>query len=207
MAKVKVNPVLPPLDPPSALPPHREDGTLPIFRHGVLREARDTSPFRIGLLDLVERFATSKPRVALLHGFFAFRGRLAEHGIVEGFQWIGGSFIERRPHEPADIDVVTFFLRPAHWRTKEDELSAVRGDPSVFDSKMARARYGCDAFFVDMQHTEFLPWLCQWYAVYSHDKATSGMQKGFVQIPLTLGDETQVARALLDARQVEHDFP
>jgi hypothetical protein len=194
--------------PGGGIPPHREDGTLPIFRHGQLHEPRDTSPFRVSVREFVERFATSPRRVALLRGFFEYRERLVTYGLVSGFQWVGGSFLERRPREPEDIDLVTFFLRPQGWRTRQEELSAVRGEPTLFEPSAARARYGCDAFFVDMQHPDFMPWFCQWYAVYSHDKVSGGMQKGFLQIPLaTRAEDDQDPRALLAERARELGVP
>jgi hypothetical protein len=44
-------------------------------------------------------------------------------GIVEGFQWIDGSFIEdaekSRGRPPADIDIITFGGRPAGYAEKD----------------------------------------------------------------------------------------
>jgi len=70
------------------------------------------SPYVVGLLDVVERFATTPERIRILDGLLRFRADLHQTGIVSGFQWLDGSFMEQveilehRP--PRDLDVVNF---------------------------------------------------------------------------------------------------
>ncbi|MCS5828604.1 hypothetical protein LNO09_12165 [Klebsiella variicola] len=71
------------------------------------------SPYKMDIVRFVSMFALSPARMKILKGFLDFRMSLSQAGLVEGFQWVDGSFtenielIERRP--PNDVDVVTFF--------------------------------------------------------------------------------------------------
>jgi hypothetical protein len=76
----------------------------------------DRSPYRVDLISFIDRFSTTAPRVKILDGLLRFRAWLHNLGILSGFQWVDGSFLEdietiaKRP--PNDIDVVTFFDMP-----------------------------------------------------------------------------------------------
>jgi hypothetical protein len=76
-----------------------------------------TSPYPTTIDVLTQHFATSPKRGEILRGFLAFRQTLAGIGISDGFQWLNGSFSEhiemREQRDPRDLDVVTFFRRPA----------------------------------------------------------------------------------------------
>lgn len=165
------------------IPPHRPDGTLPPVTLARVQHPEQMTPFRTSLEELVRRFALSTERHRILQGFLAFRARLHELGIVDGFQWIGGGFLELRPREPGDIDVVTFFRRPAAWTTREEEERVVRAAPEVFTSSGAGARYGCDAFFVALDAPDALRWAVYWCGLHSHHMETCAW-KGFLEIPL-----------------------
>jgi hypothetical protein len=141
------------------------------------------SPYTATLEEVVRRFATSPARCRILEGFAAFRARLHEHGMTSGFQWIGGGFIELRPTEPHDIDVVTFFTKPAAWTTADEEARIVRAEPELFTAKGARERYLCDAYFVDLGDTSAVRWITHWCGVHSHHMETRAW-KGFVEVPL-----------------------
>src|SRR5690606_3212200 len=79
----------------------------------------DRSPYQVSLVDLVLRFGTSPKRREILDGLLRFREQLHNLGLVTGFQWLDGSFLEevelleQRP--PHDIDVVTFVEPPAEF--------------------------------------------------------------------------------------------
>lgn len=75
------------------IPAWNDERVLPPVtgRHPVSMER---SPYRVSLIALVERFATSLHRCKLLQGLLAFRKGLHEAGIRRGFQWIDGSFSE-----------------------------------------------------------------------------------------------------------------
>lgn len=69
------------------------------------------------LLDVVMRFGTSGERRHVLQGWLAHRAALHHLGLVSGFQWIDGSFVEDvetlRGRAPNDVDVVSFVDAPA----------------------------------------------------------------------------------------------
>jgi hypothetical protein len=141
------------------------------------------TPYTATLEEFVRRFGTSADRCRILDRFVAFRSRLHEHGITSGFQWIGGGFIEQRSTEPHDIDVVTFFRKPAAWATPEREAGVVRAEPELFTASGARGRYLCDAYFVDLGDPRAVRWIAHWCGVHSHHMETRAW-KGFVELPL-----------------------
>jgi hypothetical protein len=78
--------------------------------------SRERSPYFVSLSDFVLRFGTSADRRRILDGFLRYRARLHAAGLVKGFQWLDGSFlenverIESRP--PKDLDVVRYYRLP-----------------------------------------------------------------------------------------------
>ena len=171
------------------IPPHRPDGTLPPVTSPHVQRPEQMTPFRTSLEELVRRFALSAERHRILEGFLAFRARLQAHGLVDGFQWIGGGFLELREREPGDLDVVTFFRKPAAWATPAEEARIIRAEPELFTSAGASTRYRCDAFFVDLGAPEALRWAVYWCGLHSHHMETCAW-KGFLEVPLaeTPGD-------------------
>jgi hypothetical protein len=141
------------------------------------------TPFLVSVEELVRRFVTSVARLRVLEGFVAFRSRLHALGLTEGFQWIGGGFLELRAHEPKDIDVVTFYRKPSEWLTPGAEERAVRGAPEVFTTAGAKAAFACDAYFVDLAHPSAVRWIVHWCGVHSH-QMESRAWKGFLEVPL-----------------------
>ena len=83
-------------------------------------------------------------------GLLDFRSELHKAGLMRGFQWIDGSFIENieesEQRRPGDVDLVTFF----HIPDKHTGDSLLRDFPVLFDNPKARTRYGVDAYFVQL---------------------------------------------------------
>ena len=75
------------------------------------------------------RFGDTVARREILKGFLNFRTALHAAGLVKGFQWVNGSFVEhtvqRENREPRDMDVVTFFDIP-EGQTQATMFSAHR---------------------------------------------------------------------------------
>ena len=79
---------------------------------------------------VVERFAFTRQRARLIHNLIDYRNALYAAGITDGFQWIGGSFVEHvetRPRKgqaprPHDIDIVTFYHLPGPQTPETNEL-------------------------------------------------------------------------------------
>ena len=75
--------------------------------------SRGRSPYKASLLHVVRRFGVTRARRRLLRGLLDFRSELNGAGLVQGFQWLDGSFAEnvelREGRDPGDID-----LGPVH---------------------------------------------------------------------------------------------
>ena len=86
----------------------------------------------------MERFAISPARAAILRGFLDYRAALHAAGIIVGFQWVDGSFVENietlEEREPNDMDVVTFCGL------------AAEGHDHLFTSAAAKEAFRIDAY-------------------------------------------------------------
>lgn len=182
------------------IPAWNPSGVLPPIRPTAQGHSTDRSPYVSELVALIDRFATSPQRIAILSGMLKFREALHQVGIVNGFQWFDGSFIEDvetlegRP--PNDLDVVTFFHLPAGY----DQASLVQKHPTLFDPLQLKANFSMDAYPVvlgsPMNELE-VRIVAYWYSMWSHRR--SGMWKGFVQVSLDPAQDTH-ALALLNLR-------
>ncbi|MDR3109778.1 MAG: hypothetical protein LBU65_08835, partial [Planctomycetaceae bacterium] len=96
------------------LPEWNSHGIIPPFVVAPTDENR--SPYVISLMDFALRFATTIERIKIFKGFMQYRKDLHSIGIVSGFQWLDGSFLENteqtKNRSPKDIDVTTFFNLP-----------------------------------------------------------------------------------------------
>ena len=94
---------IPNFDHNNVLPPHLGNPT----------NRTHLSPYACTILELCHRFSTSSNRIQILKNFVIFRQRMTTLGIVYGFQWIDGSFLENievsESRPPNDLDIVTFF--------------------------------------------------------------------------------------------------
>lgn len=115
------------------------DGFLPPYLGGSPATAGAQSPYKVSTPDLVAHFATSPERIEILQGFLKHRKGLADAGIVSGFQWVDGSFVQQditRP--PADIDTVIFFERPAALKDAAAYKSLLATIPSSSSPRSPR---------------------------------------------------------------------
>lgn len=180
-----------------AIPDLNAEGVLPPFD-----EPNPTSsyrsPYSVSLPDLILRFGNTPRRQEILRGYLKFRSALHDAGLVRGFQWIDGSFLENieeiENRDPKDIDVVTYYYLP-DGQTQE---SLARSSPRLFNSRTAKEDYHVDAYYVQLNKTtpETLVVLSTyWYSLLSHRR--SGLWKGFLKIDLSTHDD-QVALTNLD---------
>lgn len=51
----------------------------------------ERSPYRVAMLDVFNRFATSPDRCKVLQGFGDYRNTLHDVGLAKGFQWINST--------------------------------------------------------------------------------------------------------------------
>lgn len=172
------------------IPDWNSQGVLPPVRPGAGGTAADRSPYRVSLHQLVTTFAISPERATVLRGFLDYRAALHAAGIIVGFQWVDGSFVENiqalEGREPNDVDVVTFCG------------SAAEGYDDLFASAAMKEAFHIDAFLyrIDPPLTsDRVRWIAYWYSLLAHRR--SQLWKGFVQVDLSpVGDP--VARETLN---------
>lgn len=154
----------------------------------------DRSPYEVSLSDLVMRFASSPPRREILLGFLDFRAALHNSGIISGFQWVDGSFmenieaIENRP--PGDIDVVSFLNIPQNFAITPQYAAA-------FDHDATKLAFHVDSYIeeLNLQPADMLVSAsAYWYSVWSHRR--NMFWKGFLQVDMA-PIEDAVARTWL----------
>lgn len=179
----------------SPIPPWNARGVLPP-NDPLDPTGLDRSPYVVPLLDVVMRFATSAERFAILQGLLDFRSALHRMGLISGFQWLDGSFLEDverlDKRAPRDIDVVTFLDMPASFTPAPPDDAALR-------RAHAKARFKVDSYLVELDSTpprELTLLSAYWYGVWSHRRTAEW--KGFLQVDLA-PDEDGPARAWLEA--------
>jgi len=153
-----------------------------------------------------QRFGGSPERRLILSGLLDLRDALRTAGIVEGFQWLNGSFVEDvetlRGRAPADIDVVTFCA----FGDVTQQQRLMQKVPEAFDPASAKATYKVDHYFVQTDVSEdqasvaaFLArWAAYWYSMWAHQRGTQ-LWKGFVSVPL---DSNEPARLWMNQHAI-----
>ena len=142
---------------------------------------------------------TPPERKAILGKFLDFRDRLRAAGLINGFQWIDGSFLEdietRESRAPNDLDVVTVYW--GYDLAFQNNLMA--GFPEVANPPLAKANYSLDHYPFDagFSPTLTLEQTRYWILLFSHNRL--GIWKGMLQIDLNTPYEDGVARQKLAA--------
>jgi len=178
------------------IPNQNHSGVLPPFLPGAEpHEAGAMAPYQTSLLEIAEKFGGSAERISILKGLVEYRKGLRGIGIVGGFQWIDGSFVEAcekvRGRPPKDVDVITFSARPQDclediqkWR------NLIHSRPDLFDPGKSKQGYSCDAYFVDLavHPIHLVNQTRYWFGLFSHQRETY-LWKGMLQIPFTDSDD------------------
>lgn len=166
----------------------------------------DRSPYPVSLVDFVGRFGTTDARRNIISGFLRFRAELTKAGLVIGFQWINGSFLEHieqtERRDPRDIDVVTFFHLPED-QTQEELL---RRASWITDRRGTKNRYSVDAYYVNLDADSSESLVAQaayWNSLWSH--RWDGRWKGYVQIDLAPTDDSTARASLSTATPTGDD--
>lgn len=183
------------------IPQWTVDGVLPPINQ-IDPLSPNRSPYETDLVSLVDRFATSRERCAILHGYLEHRKALHKIGLIDGFQWLDGSFIEyievieSRP--PGDIDVVTFLRITDEFF---DKLTP--GEQQVLtDHAWIKQQFKVD-FYPQSLHEDpevLVSMSSYWYSMWSHRRTMQW--KGFLKIDLAPHDDCE-ASDLLAARVLE----
>lgn len=176
------------------IPDWTADGLLPVV--GANPVGADRSPFRVSLVELIERFGATGERTAILAGFLEYRSLLHSIGLADGIQWIDGSFAEdiesRERRAPNDIDVVTFFRRPEGT----SQLDLITKCPEVFDRSQVKQAMKVDSYLVDLGEPaeKLIEFGAYWYSVWSHRRDQAW--KGYLEVTLQPGEDAAAQAAL-----------
>ena len=148
------------------------------------------SPYIAALSDVVLRLAVTLERIEIMEGFLQYRQLLHAAGIVAGFQWLDGSFLEDvemiRTTPPKDIDVTTFFHLPAGKTESELLKELIKNSPILLDRRSVKQEYHTDGCLIGLDPKNLELCVQQshyWYGVWSHQRNTFRW-KGFIQIDL-----------------------
>ena len=146
-------------------------------------------------MELVRRLGGSPERHTILKGFFDLRIALRSLGMVAGFQWLDGSFVEdiemTGERAPRDIDVVTFF-HPVPSVPANHPLV-----PILTDRLESKRRFHVDHILapLDSRPEDLVDDARYWYGLFSHRR--DEVWKGLVQIELnTPADDAQACDEL-----------
>jgi hypothetical protein len=179
---------IPIFDHNNVLPPHLGNPTI----------KADLSPYQCTTLELCHTFASSLQRVKILKGLIEFRSKLNQYGIVEGFQWLDGSFTENievsenRP--PNDLDIITLF------NGQNSNLEYIKDNfPEFIYPHLAKARYYLDHYPVDFCYTpEVTVELTRyWIQLFTHNRKR--IWKGILRLPLNSPQEDAASFNYLDS--------
>jgi hypothetical protein len=183
------------------IPTLNQSGVLPPF----LPNAEPTqfaamAPYEADLTEVVARFATTPERVDILRGLVSYRQLLRDAGIMDGFQWVDGSYVENceqyRGRQPNDIDIVTFAERPVNCTDDAQWVAFVAKNKSqLFDRRSIKQAYLCDAFYEDLglPSKVIVSRARYWFGLFSHQRTTY-LWKGLLAIPLQADDQAAIAQ-------------
>ncbi|HEX7340208.1 MAG TPA: hypothetical protein VF271_09790 [Rhodanobacteraceae bacterium] len=167
----------------------------------ISQTSANRSPYAVSLIDLVTRFADTSQRQAILQGLLDYRAALHELGLVEGFQWLDGSFTEHveliEQRAPNDVDVVTFVHRP-------QKPLPTRLPKILTDHDFVKHQYRVDSYFVELDELAphaLVQQTAYWYSMWSHRRNEEW--KGFLELnldPLEDGEASQVLAQYVSER-------
>ena len=179
---------------PNMIPTFSSSGVLPPFVGNSPAEPAGVSPYSATMVEVVDSLGTTPARAELCRGLLKLRKALREIGIDQGVQWLNGSFCEdvevTRGRGPNDIDVVTLIARPDKYKESASWKGFVAANLHLFDSRIVKSRYRCDAYFIDLHHrADFtISQITYWFGLFTHQRATH-LWKGILQVPLQSDDE------------------
>ncbi len=166
--------------------------------------SQERSPYRVALPDVVARFSTSSERRQILRGWLNFRAALHDMGIVEGFQWLDGSFMEQvevlERRAPRDIDIVSFVRAPAAFNPTPEQLAAL-------DHDHVKQNFLVDSYLVEMDQLErsnLIRKAAYWYSMWSHRRNQAW--KGYLEVDLDPAFDQQ-ALDLLAQQEIQEAQP
>ena len=159
----------------------------------------DLSPYHCSILEVCNHFGTSKERIEILKGLVTFRQKMTENGVIYGFQWLDGSFLEnievseKRP--PNDIDVVTFF----GGMTKVEQVNLACKFPEFASAVLAKQNFKVDHYPFDYSYCPdaTVEMTRYWIQLFTHNR--NSIWKGILRIPINTLDDDQRALDYLNS--------
>lgn len=145
--------------------------------------------------EVVARFGVTPRRRDILDGLLTYRAALRSEGIA-GFQWLDGSFLDFKPTEPNDVDVVSFI----------DNARAVDVQ-TRFDRGVVKSELFVDAYYVDLVLRDddgalvhdpigLVESTHYWFGLFSHSRLREW--RGLIQVSLDdNGADDRAAREML----------
>jgi len=184
--------MIPAFDHNFVLPPHTGNPTLP----------EQISPYKCTTEELCSNFATSAKRIEILEGFLLFRQQLSRFGLVRGFQWLDGSFLEnveiRENRSPNDLDLVTVY-----WGYDLGfQQQLIIDFPEFADTDLSKSNYKLDHYPFDAGHSPMntVEYTRYWIQLFSHNR--DAVWKGMLHIELNTPNEDQEAIKILKSIKV-----
>lgn len=138
------------------------------------------SPYLCSPAEVVQTLGTTAHRRVLLGGWLRHRAALRAAGVTGQFQWVDGSFVERK--DPNDIDVVTFYSVPVSM-TDAERYQMFFSNPALFRPAQSKVAFGVDAFFVwlGMSPVGLVESTRYWFGLFSHQRTTE-IWKGLLRV-------------------------
>lgn len=179
------------------IPSWNNQGVLPPIWPGMQGQSNERSPYRVGINDLVDTYGFSEKRRIILKGLLEYRQALFKIGIMQGFQWIDGSFVEDvesiENRAPNDLDVVTFF----HLPYGIDQRKLMDDHSLLFLPDETKKVYHVDAYSCLLGEPigkSQVRKISYWYSMLSHKR--NGLWKGFLQIDLSSNEDEMAYETL-----------
>lgn len=159
------------------------------------------APYQTDVVQVVERYSTTLERCEVLEGFLSHRAQIHGMGIVSGFQWLDGSFMENvellegRP--PNDMDVVTFADIPPAVEQALKPLDIQK----LVDNPWIKATYKVDFYVLPLSEPPetLIEMAAYWYSMWSHRR--SMQWKGYLSVRLEPGRDQDALDLLRTRRQ------
>ena len=154
------------------------------------------SPYEATAAEVVQRFNTTPERQAILSGWLQHRAGLRSVGVVSGFQWLDGSFVEDK--HPKDLDVVNFVHPPASFTSPADWRALFVRHQDLFVRHLVKKKYMLDSFFINFDGDPESTVLGSRYLLqlFSHQRGTFSW-KGMLQVRLEDSEDDATALQLL----------
>lgn len=179
-----------PFGPPFDIPSFTISGVLPPYLGPTATDPAAMSPYETTLTRIANRLCGSDARKVIFRGLLQYRLALDGLGLISGFQWLSGSFLEDieaiESRAPRDVDVVTFVHRPVAFADDAAWQTFTSTHVNLFNPVQAKATYRCDAYFVDMDTMpeNIVNQTRYWFGLFAHRR--TGIWKGLLQLPLAV---------------------